>query len=106
LSACAVQEPRTIHLLRSARLKDTIEGEVFDVRDWRRADNRCWMHADCLVRCNIAPAFAVSCEQLRVECPRYGGADEIYIIIVGVEGVGYLDKAAGAVMCGVLYAGY
>jgi len=64
------------------------------------------MHADCLVCRNIAPSFTVASEQLRIKCPCYGGADEIYVFIVGVEAVWYLDKAAGAVMCGVLYAGY
>jgi len=64
------------------------------------------MHADCLVCRDIAPPFAVPREQLGVECPCYGGADEIYVVIVGVEAVWYLDKASGAVVCGVLYAGY
>ena len=62
------------------------------------------MHTDRLVCRNVAPSFAVTREQLRVECPRYGGADQIYVVIVCVEAVWYLDKAASAVVCGVLYA--
>jgi len=62
------------------------------------------MHADCLICCHIAPSFAFAREQLGVKSPRYCGADEIYIVIVGVEAVRYLYKAAGAVMCGILYA--
>ena len=94
-----------ICLPRSTRLEDAIEGEIFDVRDRCGANDGRRMHADCLVCRDIAPSFAVPREQLGVECPRYGGADHIYIVVVGVEAVWYLDKASGAVVCGVLYAG-
>jgi hypothetical protein len=70
-----------------------------------RANNGRRMHADCLVCRDIAPSFAVAREQFGVECPRYGGADKIYVVIVGVKDVWYLDKAASAVMCGILYTG-
>jgi len=63
------------------------------------------MHTDCLIRRNIAPSFAVARKKLGVECPCYVGADEINIVIVCVEAVWYLYKAAGTVVCGVLYTG-
>lgn len=75
------------------------------MRNRRRANDGRRMHADCLIRRNVAPSFPVSCEQLGVECPCYGRADEVYVVIVGVEAVWYLDEATGAVVCGVLYTG-